>query len=245
MAARLPLHNALAPLLAATLGLALTLPSTAAVASTGAAEHELITGEMVAAGLLNAHPDLKWRSRAQAEYDAGRRDGALALFKRAARYADKPSAAMVAEMYWNGDGVEQDRALGYAWMDLAAERGWTGFLARREAYWLAMDEAERARALEVGKPVYAEFGDAVAKPRKEKALNRERRLITGSRVGFVGSLAIEIPGPSGNIRINGDDFYDRRVWEPARFWAWQDEQWRDIGPGRVDVGTVQELDAGD
>src|SRR3546814_9279963 len=70
---------------------------------------------------------------------------------------------MVAEMLWNGDGVERDRALAYAWMDLAAERGYAGFLGLRERYWSALDEAGRARALEAGQEVYAHYGDAAAR----------------------------------------------------------------------------------
>ena len=199
-----------------------------------------ITDDMVAAGFLEGHPDLRWRREAIIQQDAGRPEIAFEQFKRAARHADKPSAAMVAEMYWEGIGVAQDRALAYVWMDLAAERMWRPFLAKREAYWAALDPAEQARALEEGKAVYAEYGDDVAKPRKEAALERARKRITGSRVGFVGSLTIEIPGPAGNIRIRGDEFYNPTYWRSDRYWAWQDELWRDARPGIVDVGPVSD-----
>ena len=199
-----------------------------------------ISDEMVAAGFLEGHPDLRWRREAIIEQDAGRPAIAFEQFKRAARYADKPSAAMVAEMYWQGIGVAQDRALGYAWMDLAAERLWRPFLAKREVYWASLDATERTRALEEGRAIYAEYGDEVAKPRKEAALERARKRITGSRVGFVGSLTIEIPGPAGNIRIRGEDFYHPTYWRSDRYWAWQDEMWRDARPGTVDVGPVSD-----
>src|SRR3546814_17375883 len=77
------------------------------------------------------------------------------------------SQGMVAEMLWNGDGVERDRALADAWMDLAAERGYAGFHGLRERYWSALDEAGRARALEAGQEVYAHSGPAAPTPRKD------------------------------------------------------------------------------
>lgn len=198
-----------------------------------------MTPEMMQAGLLNAHPDLRWRLQAMADHEDGRFDVALVRFKRAARYADKPSAAMIAEMYWVGQGTAQDRATGYAWMDLAAERLWRPFLVRREAMWAALDETEQKRALEVGQDIYATYGDEVAKPRKEKVLARAKRRITGSRVGFVGNLTIEVPGPGGmTTRIRGDQFYHPTLWQPERYWAWQDRIWREPRVGTVDVGEI-------
>lgn len=199
-----------------------------------------VTDEMVAAGFLEGHPDLRWRREAIIQQDAGRSALAFEQFKRAARYADKPSAAMVAEMYWEGIGVDQDRVMGYVWMDLASERMWRPFLAKREVYWAALGPEERSRAIEIGQAVYAEYGDAVARPRKEAALESARKRITGSRVGFVGSLTIEVPGPAGNIRIRGDEFYNPTYWRSDRYWAWQDELWRDARPGIVDVGPVSD-----
>src|SRR5690606_22663884 len=81
------------------------------------------------------HPDLKWRVEAIRAMEKGRKREAFELFKRAASYADKPSQAMVAEMYWTGTGALRNRPLAYAWMDLAAERGYTKYLARREYIW--------------------------------------------------------------------------------------------------------------
>ena len=246
---RSPLPPSCSALLARTLVLGLALAPCMAVAmgtddraqppTAPAPDAPRMTPEMLRAGLLSAHPDLKWRLNGMAEYEAGRHDLALPAFKRAARHADKPSAAMVAELYWAGQGVEADRPLAYAWMDLAAERGWKPFLVRREGMWAELSEVERARALDVGKGVYAEFGDAVAKPRKERALNRAKRNITGSRVGFVGNLAIEVPGPGGtNTRIRGEDFYHPTLWRADRYWAWQESIWREPRVGTVDVGAV-------
>ena len=58
--------------------------------------------------------------------------------------------------------VPADRALAYAWMDVAAERLYHDFLVRREGYWRALDEAQRNGAelpvTALVEEVYAEIG---------------------------------------------------------------------------------------
>lgn len=193
-------------------------------------------------GFLSLHPDLRWRSAGVAAFERGRMTEAMHNFRDAARYADKPSQAMVAELLWSGNGVARDRPLAYAWMDLAAERGYPHFLALRETYWRQLDAAERTRAIEVGQAVYAEFGDAVAKPRIERKLRQGRRTTTGSRVGSVGRLEVLVPGPGGlPIRIAGDKYYDQRFWQPELYFDWQDTIWSAPPRGRVEVGPLQAI----
>jgi len=194
-----------------------------------------------AAGFLESHPDIRYRLLGLEKYDKNQHDDALRFFRRASYYADKPSQGMVAEMYWTGHGVPQDRALAYAWMDLAAERGYAGFSGLRERYWSQMDETERARALDIGQGVYAEYGDAAAQPRLANVLRRARRQMTGSRTGFTGNLQIYIPGPSGEIQIDGSKFYDERYWDPKQYQAWHDEVWMKPRIGRVSVGDVEQV----
>lgn len=191
---------------------------------------------------LSAHPDIRWRREGVWSLELGQPDHAAEYFRRAARYADKPSQAMLAELYWTGHGVEADRVLAYAWMDLAAERAYPVFLAKREHYWAQLTEAEQARVQEVGLPLYQQYGDDVAKPRLERLLRRAKRNITGTRVGFVGALKILVPGPGGAAHsISGDDFYDDEFWEPARYWAWQDRAWKETPTGRVDIQPIERV----
>lgn len=190
------------------------------------------------AGFLGAHPDLRWRLAGQAEWEKGNHEIALSYFKRAARFADKPSQGMVAEMLWKGEGTAQDRAAAYAWMDLAAERAYKPMLIRREVFWRSLDAKERERALEVGKEVYAEYGDDVAQPRLEKKLLAEKRRTTGSRLGHVGALRIEIPTLAGTMTVDGTSYYHPDYWEPERYWAWQEKGWKEPPRGTVDVGPL-------
>lgn len=190
---------------------------------------------------LSGHPDLKFRLEGLAAYEDGKYEVARVAFQRAARYSDKPSQSVLGEMHWLGKGIPADRAMGYVWMDLAAERGYPLMIAKREHYWRAMTEQERARALEVGAGMYEEYGDAVAKPRLSRKLALARRNTTGSRTGFVGNLVIQIPTPSGTRQVQGSDYYDRKFWEPERYYQWQDQDWKQA-KGSVEVGDLLDAD---
>ncbi len=196
-------------------------------------------------GFLTYHPDLKGRSRGTRAYSEGRFADAMTQFRLAARYADKPSQAMIAEMLWQGDGIPRDPALAYAWMDLAAERGYRDFLILRERYWAALDVAQREDAVRRGSDVYAAFGDAVARPRIDAALRRGRNTMTGSRTGFGGSaLVVSVPGPGGQMQqIDGSLYYADRFWDPAQYQAWQDAIWMAPRRERVDVGAPEVMPA--
>ena len=202
-----------------------------------------ISPELMTEGFLTAHPDLRWRREGLHAYANKRYDEAMQYFLRAARYADKPAQAMIAEMHWKGIGVPQDRELGYAWMDLAAERFYSNFVILREQYWETLDAAQRLNAIERGQPLLAEYGDGVAKMRMAKVL-RKNRGVTGSRVGFVGNLEI-IPftGPNAGtgMTIRADEYYAPKFWQADKYYEWQDQVWDAPAArkGRVEVGDVE------
>lgn len=192
---------------------------------------------------LAGHPDVRWRLQGLREQERGNDERAFRYFQRAARHADKPSQAAVAEMLWQGIGVRRDRPLAYAWMDLAAERAQPTFLAWREQYWQQLDEPGRQRALEVGEGVYAEYGDEVAKPRQERVMRRARRDITGSRSGMAGSmLVVPVESGFGQTSMEASRIYDPKYWEPEQYWRWQDETWAQMQQGSVDVRPLQPLE---
>ncbi len=232
MSTRLIVISALA------LALASVAPRLLAEVAAPTAAHSAAASE----GFLRYHPDLRWRKVGLERYEAGLHDKALDAFIRSSRYADKGSQAMVAEMYWNGEGTEVDRARAYAWMDLAAERGYKDFTAIREYYWNSLSELERERALSVGQDIYADFGDDVAKPRLERKINQGRRLTTGSRTGFKGALTVLLPGNGNWIRLDGEQYYNDKFWQPEQYFEWQDQLWREPYRGRVEVGAVAEDD---
>lgn len=207
--------------------------------------------------LRNAHPDVRWRLEALQVLEQGNASLARSYLERAARFGDKPSQALMAELYWSGRGGAQDRALGYAWMDLAAERGNELFAAWRERYWAELDADGRERALEVGKMVYAGFGDAVAKPRLENVLLRQRRQGTGSRTGSsIGVRVYEAPSVNtrgvGMIDSTGKKiplgrhiprYYEDKFWKPDQYWAWKeavlDQSITALKGGSVTIGDLE------
>ncbi len=189
---------------------------------------------------INGHPDLKWRRDAMAKYEAGRYSEALMLFQRAARYADKPSQAIVSEMYLNGQGVAPDPVLAYVWMDLAAERGYPKLIARREAMWASLDEAQRKSAVEQGGAMYREYGDPSARPRLQGELRRVTTQSTGSRLGAPGPMQVYVRGAKNEHSVGtGEQFYDARYWGGDGYFEWQAQQDLALLEGGVTVGAMK------
>lgn len=218
-----------------------------AVAATGTARAQSAQPESVdakvmsSAAFLDAHPDLNYRMLGLKAWREQKYDKAMRYFRRAARYADKPSQAMVAELYWRGQGVAVDRPQAYAWMDLAAERQFKVMLAHREQYWESMSATEREQALIVGKAIYAEYGDTVAKPRLEHQMRIARTSSVGSRTGFVGNSRVIIPGQFGDETVlDGSQFYQDKFWKPEAYWAWQAKDWKEFPKGRVEVAPLRD-----
>lgn len=228
--------------MALMLTLACAIPTSFAANGTAAPPDPTRDPIMTTAGFLSSHPDLRYRLLGMERMRDGKTKEAFEFFKRAAYYSDKPSQGMVAEMLWNGQGTEADPALAYAWMDLAAERGYKGFTGLRERYWSKLDEQQRARAVEEGQAIYASYGDNAAKPRLATVLRRERMRMTGSRLGTVGNLKIYVAGPDGEgIAIDGSKFYDDRYWNPDKYMQWHDDIWMEPRIAKVDVGELTQI----
>jgi hypothetical protein len=244
---------AAAPLLAST------LTSASPAHSSRPVPNEALLVEKGYGGFLAAHPDLRHHRHALAAYLEGDFATAMRHFRKAARYADKPSQALIAEMLWEGQGVPPDRALAYAWMDLAAERGNERFLIQRERYWSALDAAQQTDAVARGSELYAEFGDEVAQPRLARAIARVSRKIAGSRTGFGGNTAIHAAAVGSGAAavttgVNGADsgfqpshslpavaFLAPQLWNPELYFDWRDGYWeRKLETGYVEVGEVEQ-----
>ena len=202
-----------------------------------------------------AHPDLRYRELGTDAYNNGNKKRALGMLQEAARYGDKPSQAMIAAMYWSGDGVEVDRPRAYAWMDLAADRGYHDLIVQRELYWNRLSETEREKALKIGQEVYAEYSDEQGRRRLALQLGRGGRRITGSHAGYVGSgmasgaysSLMTLDRASGAHldldanRFNLQDLYGSTLWNADEYLSLKDRQWQMKGPlrGNVEVGPLE------
>lgn len=202
-----------------------------------------------------AHPDLKHRIAGQALLEDGKVRAAVLEFERAASWGDKLSQAMLAELYWEGTGVKVDRPRAYAWMDLAAERRFIAFVAKREKYWSQLDVQERAAALAVGGEIYAEYGDEIALPRLQSKLLRERGT-TGSRLGFAGNGSVTMPGSSATFltlswtslmpQLMGGNqmpltaYYSPQLWRFDKYMVWHADALEMARRGVVRIGAVDD-----
>jgi hypothetical protein len=192
---------------------------------------------------LNAHPDLKHRTEGWFAYEAGDHARAMAEFRSAARYADKLSQAMVAELLWQGLGVERDRPAAYAWADLAAERGYPQFVQLREQYWRQLDADERARASEVGRSLQVEYADVSARPRMAEFLRKAQRRDRQSSM-YLRPQEVSVPDRAGRAsRVPGHIFHAQKYWDPVQYQAWQDSLWMPPREGEVSVGDVEQVEA--
>ena len=172
------------------------------------------------------HPNEMWRYRALRALKVEQPERALEDFRRAARYGDKFSQHALSLMHWHGVGTAVDRAQAYVWADLAAERGYRDLLLVREKMWLEMDAALRARALLLGEEMYAQYGDAVAKPRMEWAMRSALANATGSRVGATTDrIEILDDGATAGLGLSARDFYESERWRAKTYWREQDRQW--------------------
>lgn len=217
----------------------------------------LIDRDMLMAGFANNHADLYFRRGALADLESGHNDRAMRRLKKAAQYGDKPAQALMGEILWNGSyGQQQNRPAAYAWMDLAAERGYPDLLRVREHYWHALTPGEQALALSIGQKLYAEYGDEVAQPRLARQLRQELRNVTGSRTGFGGNTTVmALAGDSGSIRrqvasaefegdnqapvtfIPGSKYYAQHLWRPQLYFKHQDLSW-EVGVTERTMGTT-------
>lgn len=172
---------------------------------------------------LMSHPDLRMRKAGVEARQRGRYEEARSQFRIAASYGDKLSQAALADLFWEGKGGDVDRALGYAWMDLAAERGTPWLLAQRERYWNALDAGERERAVREGRLLYAEYGDPTAWPRMERELRVGARELTGSRAGWNGAMRSQARGNVGVRTLSPGEDRRTRYWDPVAYRQWQDQ----------------------
>ncbi|WP_426270466.1 hypothetical protein ACN9MB_01065 [Dyella kyungheensis] len=204
-------------------------------------------------GVIEHHSDLYFRTLGADAYKAGDKKRALEMFTSAARYGDKPSEAMVATMYWNGEGTAVDRPRAYAWMDLAADRGYHDLLIQRELYWNRLSPSERDEAIAVGKQIYDEYSDERGQQHLAAELSRVALQATGSHTGYVGNgvVARSLGGVGtafgGSVRgyLNDNNitqlsqYYSSAAWSADDYLHLKDLQWRFKGPlqGNVEVGA--------
>ena len=194
----------------------------------------------------SGHLDQLFRKHGFVAHERGDHDDARRHFEHAASYADKTSQFVLALLHRDGVGVPRDPARAYAWLDLAAERGYPAFLAEREAVWNALDDHGRERAIEIATALYARYGDAVAKPRHAAEIRRYLRRSIASHPSLAGGHIVTLDRTCAGVtrmRRGGgcrdDDYFTDERFDPKAYWATQDDVW--MPRGKVDVGPLQQV----
>lgn len=173
--------------------------------------------------------------------------GALKYFKIGALYADKLSQLSIGLMYLNGEGVGKDPATAFAWLEIAAERGYPEFEATRDRVKASLTPDQLQRADKIHAALAAKYGDAVAQPRMAKQLRLTQMQITGSHTGFdSGITQLSTKSTCGpTVAVGGDitpqagcggpSMYAKSRWDPKTYFASRDAEWK----ATVSVGALQ------
>jgi len=191
------------------------------------------------------HPDQYGEFTGMQAYAAGQYRTAFNDFKLGARYADKVSQLCIGLMYLSGQGLDKDPATAYAWISLAAERGYPEFVATRDKLGKQLTPAERSSAEASMKSLTAEYGDAAAKPRMASYMRSTMQIAspTGKPpIGVYTELGGTASGTSdcGPAGGHGDcSFYARWRWDPKQYFAARDAQWLAPAKGTVTVEPLQ------
>lgn len=158
-------------------------------------------------------PGLRLHVKGARHYLGGNDRMALHYFTESARWGNKVSQFMLGSMYLNGRAGKPDRPRAWAWIELAAERGYRQMISAGEQIWREMSEAEREAAQRIHRDeLLPEFGDADALPRTERHMRQRHRQATGSRLPGTGSSPVIIQDFDGWSTRSGDTYYDSRDW---------------------------------
>jgi len=162
------------------------------------------------------HPDIYGEYTGMRYYAHRRFQGAMKAFEIGAYYADKVSQLSIGLMYLNGEGVAKDPVEAYAWLSIAAERDYPDFIATRDRVKTTLSDAQLLQAETIRARLAERYGDDVAKPR----------------------MAVQLR--QGTLQPHRD--YSYAPWEPQRYFARRDAEWK--GKGTVKVGPIDSPPSG-
>lgn len=182
-------------------------------------------------------PGARLVAEGKRSYEAGQYASALTKYEAAARWADKFAQFNIGVMHLQGKGTDFDPARALAWFQLAAERDYPMMVTMVEDLEDMVDEATQRKAerirVEELEPV---FGDQVAIERTHRRMQRDRRLATGSRLGFAGFLRVI---DQNGFSRDGAEFYAEENWDFRNIVAIETQRMFDLGDGRVELRELE------
>lgn len=169
---------------------------------------------LLAAGAVHARtpvfatPDQAHLVRAARSLQDGFERDAFDKFLLASRYGNKEAQKNIGLMYVKGMGVDKDWAKAHAWLRLAATHGDPRFAAARDEIWGTLRDDEKERAEAVYREIRAEYGDLAALERREEWVRKQKREVTGSRLGKVGAMRVQVADATGyQWEFSGTEFF--------------------------------------
>ena len=170
-------------------------------------------------------------------FEAGMYASALSKYEAAARWADKFAQFNIGVMHLQGKGTDFDPARALAWFQLAAERDYPMMVTMVEDLEDMVDDATKREAERIRvEELEPEFGDEVAIERTHRRMQRDRRLATGSRLGFAGFLRVI---DTNGFSRDGAEFYAEEKWDFRQIVAIETQRMMDLGDGRVELRELE------
>lgn len=156
-----------------------------------------------------ATPDQADLVRAARSLQDGFESDAFDKYMRSARYGNKTAQKNIGLMYIKGLGVDKDWARAYAWFRLAASHNDASIVAARDEIFGALREEEKAQAETYYKEIAEDYGDVKALKRREQWVRRQKREVTGSRLGTIGALRVQVADATGYTwELSGTQYFD-------------------------------------
>lgn len=196
------------------------------------------------------HPDQFGRYKGLVAFSDGDYKHALYLFKFGARYADKVCQLSIGLMYLEGQGIPRDPGEAWAWISIAAERGYPTFVSTRDRVWHGLSADQRKRAGAIRRTLAKTYADKVARPRMIRELHYYGSQVTGSMLAIDHGVSQVAVGPSGTLSgacmraaragfraagCGGQNMYADENWNPALYFKARDAEYQ----GLVTVGALQ------
>ncbi len=158
-------------------------------------------------------PGTEFLERGNRFYRQGDYDAAVGNFQLASHWGDKMGQFNLGLLYVNGQGVERNPLRGWAWIELAAERGYPHYRQVADGIWGQFEPKHRKIARRILEDeLRPEYGDEVAIERTSREMKRRLRKNTsgGSRVG--ANRVVYVEDRAGNL-ISGHQYFHPDRWD--------------------------------
>ena len=145
----------------------------------------------------------EYRARSYLKHDE--LAAALGMYKLAAYWGNKYAQYNIGILFFfGGKSIAPDRPRAAAWLRMAAGSQQPGMADTFQKVSQSLTPAEHAQADAVWNELQAKYAGTLTRQRAITRYQTERRNVTGSRVGFVGSLTLCLPDGSD---VDGYTYY--------------------------------------